>query len=127
MFCILKGSESLGHGKVIDQAGTNCIVEFFYSPVDAKRDVRTVPVTQIKPRNLGANTRIYYRDEVVGAWLVGRVLQDDGDGVAVRFTDKNDVFLPYENLFVRCKRPIEDPTDYLANCGGPGISDSWIS
>lgn len=115
MFCILKGSESLGHGKVIDQTGTNCVVEFFYSPVDAKRDVRTVPVTQIKPRNLGANTRIYYRDEVVGAWLVGRVLQDDGDGVAVRFTDKNDVFLPYENLFVRCKRPIEDPTDYLAN------------
>lgn len=115
MFCIVKGSEALGHCKVIDQTGTNCIVEYFCSPVEAKRDVRTVPITQIKRRNLGANTRIYYRAEAGGVWLVGRVLQDDGDGVEVRFSDKNDIFLPYENLFVRCKRPIEDPTDYLAN------------
>lgn len=114
MFCIVKGLEQLGPGKLIDLTGTQCLVEYFYSPDEAKRDVRTVPVTQIQRCRLGANTRIYYRDEMTGHWSVGRVRDDNGDGVMVRFADKNDGSCDYADVFVRCKRPIDDPVIYLA-------------
>lgn len=115
MFCIVKGIESLGNAKVIEATGNNWTVEYFDSPAHTLRDVRTIPKTNIIPKKLGANTRVYYRDEATDQWLVGRVLQDMDDGVEVRFSDKNDVFITYEHLFVRCKKPIADPIDYLAN------------
>lgn len=114
MFCIVKGLESLGRGKVIDKTRTTCLVEYFNSPDEAKRDVKTVLVAQIRRSTLGANTRIYYLDESSGLWSVGRVLNDHGGGVEVRFADKNDVLCDYSEVFVRCKRPIDDPVAYLA-------------
>lgn len=114
MFCVVKGIESLGRGKVIEQTGRKCLVEYFYSPDDANCDVRTVPVTDVRRCRLGANTRIYYRDEMTGRWSVGRVIEDNGDGVTVRFSDQNDALCDYAEVFVRCKRPIDDPVAYLA-------------
>ncbi len=115
MFCIVKGIESLGNAKVIEATGNNWTVEYFDSPAHTLRDVRTIPKTSIIPKKLGANTRVYYRDESTDQWIVGRVLQDMGDGVEVRFADKNDVYINYEHLFVRCNKPIADPVDYLVN------------
>lgn len=115
MFCIVKGIESLGRGKIIDQTGKNCLVEYFYSPDETKRDVRNVPITQIRPRRLGTNTRIYYLDVLTGYWLVGRVKEDNGDGIIVRFADQRDASCDYAEVFVRCKRPIDDPVPYLAH------------
>lgn len=114
MFCIVKGLEHLGLGKVIDQTSTECHVEYFYSPDEARRDVRIVSLTQIRRCRLGANTRVYYRDEMTGYWSVGRVRDDNGDGVMVRFADNNDGSCDYADVFVRCKRPIDDPVVYLA-------------
>lgn len=114
MFCIVKGFESLGRAKVLDAIGANWKVEYFDSPAQIV-DIRAVPKAHIVSKKLGANTRVYYRVEATGQWLVGRVLQDMGDGVEVRFSDKQDEFLEYEHLFVRCKKPIADPVDYLAN------------
>jgi ATP-dependent helicase HepA len=115
VFCIVKGIESLGNAKVIEATGNNWTVEYFDSPAHTLRDVRTIPKKSIIPKKLGANTRVYYRDEATEQWLVGRVLEDMGDGVEVRFADQNDVFINYEHLFVRCKKPITDPVDYLVN------------
>ena len=115
MFCIVKGFESLGFAKIIDADGESCKVEYFDSPSQIIRDVRTVQKAHILTKKLGANTRIYYQHAATGQWLVGRVLQDVEDGVEVRFTDKNDVYINYENVFVRCKKPIDDPVDFLAN------------
>lgn len=115
MFCIIKGFESLGRAKVLDANGLSWKVEYFDSPAKKIRDIRDFPKGRIVPKSLGANTRIYYLREATGQWLVGRVLEDMGDGVEVRFTDKNDIFIDYEHLFVRCKKPILDPVDYLAN------------
>lgn len=115
MFCIVKGFESLGRAKVLDAIGENWKVEYFDSPAQIARDVRAVQKARIVSEKLGANTRIYYQHVATGQWLVGRVLQDMGDGVEVRFADKNDVFIDYEHLFVRCKKLITDPVDYLAN------------
>lgn len=115
MFCIVKEKKSLGLAKVIDDAGSNWTVEYFDSPAHTKREVFSIPKAHIDRKKLGANTRVYYRKEATDQWFVGRVLQDMGDGVEVRFSDKKDVFLSYENLFVRCKKPIADPVDYLGN------------
>ncbi|MDD5036813.1 MAG: protein DpdE, partial [Methylococcaceae bacterium] len=114
MFCIVKGLEQLGLGKLVDQRGDECHVEYFYSPDETKRDVRVVSLNQIRQCRLGANTRIYYRDDITGYWSVGRVRDDIGDGVLVRFADKNDGSCDYSDIFVRCKRPIDDPVIYLA-------------
>lgn len=114
MFCVVKGIESLGRGKIVDQTGTKCLVEYFCAPDDSKRDVRNVPTAHIRRCRLGANTRIYYRDEMTQQWSVGRVIEDNGDGITVRFANKNDAFCDYAEVFVRCKRPINDPVAYLA-------------
>lgn len=114
MFCKVKGVESLGAGKVIDQLGSTCLVEYFSSPVKVKREVKRVPVSNILRYRLGANTRIYYLDSITGHWLVGRVIEDTGDGVTVRFPDRMDASCDYADVFVRCKRAIDDPVAYLA-------------
>ena len=114
MFCKVKGIESLGAGKVIDQTGSTCLVEYFSSPVEAKREVKCVPIGSILRYRLGANTRVYYLDPMNGHWLVGRVIQDTGDGVTVRFPDHMDASCDYADVFVRRKRAIDDPVAYLA-------------
>ena len=116
MFCVVKGLESLGYGKVIEHLGTKCLVEYFYSPAETKRETRSVSVASIQRRRLGANTRLYYQDELTGRWSVCRALSDEGDSVTVRFADRRDASCDYAEVFVRCKRPIDDPVEYLANC-----------
>jgi ATP-dependent helicase HepA len=115
MFCVVKGFESLGYGKILNAIGENWEVEYFDSPAQIARDIRVVQKTHIVPKNLCVNTRIYYLSAAKGQWIVGRVLEDMGDGVKIRFADKNDVFIYYEDVFVRCKKLISDPVDYLAN------------
>lgn len=114
MFCKVKGVESLGAGKVIDQVGSTWLVEYFSSPVEAKREVKRVPAGSVLRYRLGANTRIYYFDSITGHWRVGRVIEDTGDGVTVRFPNKDDASCDYADVFVRCKREIDDPVAYLA-------------
>jgi len=114
VFCKVKGLESLGAGKVIDQSGSSCLVEYFSSPVEAKREVKRAPVGSILRYRLGANTRIYYLDTMTGHWLVGRVIEDTSYGVTVRFPDRMDASCDYADVFVRCKRAIDDPVAYLA-------------
>ncbi len=115
MFCKIKGEESRGLAKIIDPDGTHLLVEYFYGPTTSARETVRVHKSFVLRKNLGANTRIYYHDQISGLWSVGRVIQDNGNDVEVRFANKNDVILKYDHLFVRCNRPIEDPTEYLAN------------
>lgn len=115
MFCVVQGLEDLGLGKIIDTSGNTWTVEYFDSPLNLTHEIHHVPKSRVNRKLLGKNTRIYFLHSLTNRWIVGRVLQDNDDGVEVRFTDKKDVFLDYEQVFVRCKRPIADPTDYLAN------------
>lgn len=114
MFCKVKGAESLGAGKVIDQAGGTCLVAYFSSPVEIQRETKRVPIASALRYRLSTNTRIYYLDPRTGDWSVGRVIEDTGDGVTIRFPDKMDASCDYADVFVRCKRSIDDPVAYLA-------------
>jgi ATP-dependent helicase HepA len=114
LFCTIKGLEHLGWGKLIDTTGENCTVEYFDSPAHALKKTHSIPRMRVTPSKLGSNTRIYYQDNATRQWLVGRVLRDVGDGVEVRYKGVDSHF-EYQDVFVRCKKPIEDPVDYLAN------------
>lgn len=72
-----------------------------------------VPFSSIKPKRLGRNTRIFTYDELSDQWRIGRVREDDGEGVEVRLADKVDVYLDYDQVFVRWKHPIQDPVGFL--------------
>lgn len=115
MFCIVKGFEALGLGKIVDATGAKWAIEYFDSPGKTGRQVHLVSKSCIIKKTLGANTRIYYHSVVDDRWLVGRVLDDFADEVFVRFSNKTDVRLSHEEVFVRWKRPISDPVIYLAN------------
>jgi len=115
VFCTAKGFEELGIGKVVEVGDKNWLVEYFDSPAQTTRQIQSILKVRITPKILGANTRIYFFDQGSEQWLVGRVLQDMEDGVEIRFADKHDQFLNYEQLYVRCNKQIEDPVDYLAN------------
>lgn len=115
MFCIAKGYESKGIGKVLSLDQETCTIEYFDTPNSKERETLTLPKNTVLRKRLEPNTRIYYFHNVSEEWLVGRVLQDNDVGVEVRFADKQDLSLNYDSLFVRCKKPIEDPVDFLAN------------
>ena len=114
MFCIVKGLEALGFGKVISAVGSTWKVEYFDGPSSNGRVTRTVSKSKIVRRTLGPNTRIYHHDESTNQWTVGRVLQDDEDGAEIRFANRTDVFLHHENMFVRWAKPIDDPVQFLS-------------
>ena len=115
MFCIVKGFEALGLGKIVDDAGNNWAVEYFDSPGKFGREVHHVTKSRVIAKSLGANTRIYYFSNANDRWLVGRVLDDFNEEVYVRFANKTDVKLRHDDLFVRWKKPITDPLVFLVN------------
>ena len=118
MFCIAKGYESEGIGKVLELNAHSCKIEYFDTPNCRDRATMTLPKSTVFKKTLEPNTRIYYFHNISDEWLVGRVLQDNGDGVEVRFSDKKDIVLNYESLFVRCKKPIERPKEICEICVG---------
>lgn len=115
MFCLIRGGERDGFGKIVKTDATKCVVEYFDSPSRDGRRIQEVHKTAVVPKKLGRNTRVYAYDELDNRWRVGRVIEDDGEGLFVRFAHKEDAFLSYENAFVRWKKPIQNPVVYLAN------------
>jgi len=115
MFCWISSAEKDGLGKIVQLQGSKGVVEYFDSPANGVRHRVSVPVSSIRRKRLGRNTRVFIFDEVSNQWTIGRVRDDDGEGVEVRLAHKHDVYLPYDRVFVRWKRPIEDPVGFLGN------------
>lgn len=115
MFCSVSSAEMDGLGKIVHLEGSRGIVEYFDSPTAEVRHRISVPVKTIRQKRLGRNTRVFTFDEISNQWRIGRVREDDGEGVEVRLAHKEDVYLPYERVFVRWKRPIQDPVGFLGN------------
>lgn len=115
MFCWISNSEKDGLGKVVHVDGAKGTVEYFDSPSSEIRHRISVPVSSIRRKRLGPNTRVFTYDEIADQWSIGRVRNDDGEGVEVRLAHKQDIYLPYERVFVRWKRPIKDPVSFLGN------------
>lgn len=114
MFCLIEGHGSDGLGKLLETVGNVCTIEYFDSPAQDGRVRRQVSKSSVFPRRLGRNTRVYVISELDNRWRVARVTEDDGEGLYVRFTHKEDGYVNYPDVFVRWKHPIDNPVVYLA-------------
>lgn len=56
VFCFVKGFESLGRAKILDTVGVKWKVEYFDSPAQIVRDVRSVLKVEVVYKKLEANT-----------------------------------------------------------------------
>ena len=115
MFCRINNQEKLGLGKIIQVKDSNGVIEYFDSPTNVVGQRISAPISTINRRRLGRNTRVFIYDEISNQWRIGRVRDDDGEGVEVRLAHKQDVYLSYDKVFVRWKRPIDDPVEFLGN------------
>ena len=115
MFCTVKGLKDLGIAKLLDEDSQNASIEFFDSPAEGGRITRTVARADVHRLTLGANTRVYYYDPHETCWQVGRVLDDGDDSALIRFAHKSDREISHDDLFVRWRRPICDPTAFLSH------------
>jgi ATP-dependent helicase HepA len=105
---------SLGIGKQIDRIGSLCAIEYFDSPT-SELVVHKIESELIERVTLAEQTRVYHFDEALGAWEIGRLLDDHGDSQLVQFPNGKVKHLKTAAAFVRWARPIEDPTQFLAN------------
>lgn len=113
MFCVVKGHEHDGLGKVVN-TGAECVVQYFDSPAEDGVTTRSVLKSAIVSKRLGRNTRVFVYRELDNRWRVGRVQEDDGSGLYIRFSHKEDSYVSYAEAFVRWKRPIANPAQFLA-------------
>ena len=114
MFVRARGVEgaALGIGKLVDCVGSRCSVEYFDAPT-AEPVIRQIESNQIEAVSLPEQTRVYHFNETVGAWEIGRLLDDHGDSQLIRFPNGAIKHLKFTDIFVRWARPIADPTPFL--------------
>lgn len=114
MFCIVTSAKKDGFAKFIREEEDFAVVDYFdYPSLTVGCIRRTVSISDVVPTRLGRNTRVHIFDEVRNEWRIGRVREDDGEGVEVRLADKEDHYVTYDRVFVRWKRPIKDPVVFL--------------
>lgn len=114
MFVRARGqSASLGIGKIISRSGQRCSVEFFNAPF-SELTIVGFDESEIEVIRLPEQTRIYHFDDGIGAWEIGRLLDDQGDRQFIKFPNGVSRHLTVSDVFVRSGRPILDPTPFLA-------------
>jgi ATP-dependent helicase HepA len=114
MFCIVIGLEDYGIGKLVKEDGKTCFISFFISPTDAEIVIET-SLKKIKQKSLHPQTRVYWKNPETDIWQVGRVIVADIQSTEIQFPQRDKKILSTKELFVRCKKIINDPTPYLAN------------
>lgn len=115
MFVRALGGEhaSLGIGKQVLRRGDNCTIEYFDAPF-TKGIFHTFSASEVELVTLPEQTRVYHFDTSIGAWEIGRLLDDQGSQQYVRFPNGRDRLLPVHEVFIRWARPIADPTPFLS-------------
>lgn len=108
-------ARGLGVGKVIELSGHNVTVAYFDVPSDAPALQINAPLTLVRVVSLPEQTRVFRRDDETGRWQVGRIADGVGAKCLVAFPNKVNVNVPREELYVRWRKPIKNPTEFLVN------------
>jgi ATP-dependent helicase HepA len=111
---VLRGEHApLGIGKEIYRRGDLRTVEFFEAPWSSTVSVE-ISAANLEPAALPEQTRIYHYNASLGAWEIGRLLDDHGTHQYCKFPNGSDRWLSVADVNVRWNRPIVDPTAFLA-------------
>jgi ATP-dependent helicase HepA len=102
-----------GPAKIISKSESCATVSWFSSP-HTDPFVKDFPHNQLKPIILDRQTRVYWLDRSADIWRVGRILDADDVSAHVRFANHDDRILSVGELEVRWNKPIEDPSQFLA-------------
>lgn len=115
MFVIAVSGEarSWGVGKLLNQNGADCTVEYFDTPM-AEPILRECLATDLRSVSLPAQSRVFVYNSMISAWEIGRILDDHGDTQLVKFPKGATRHLRVSEVFARWDRPISDPTGFLA-------------
>lgn len=101
-----------GVGKLVERKGDVCVVEYFDAPIATPQRFH-VETASVGLFTLPGQTRVYHFDQALGAWEIGRLLDDHGDTQLVRFPNGVTKHLDVASIFVRWALPIDDPTPFL--------------
>lgn len=114
VFCTSKEKKDWGIGKLLGINGEMARVEYFIAPTIAN-EVFDVNRSSLEISIIFKNRRIYWNDPDTALWRVGRlIMEEEGDNFDVQFPNNDRRNLGVEEIFVRCSKPIDDPTPYLA-------------
>jgi ATP-dependent helicase HepA len=113
---VISRDNRLGIGKLVSRDGDTGVVEYFRSPTESEPFHLNVPFANLRKYTLFSQTRVYFQDQINFSWQIGRVLDYHSDeGVYLIGLPNDDRrLIPSDLLKVRCKLPIDDPTDHLA-------------
>jgi ATP-dependent helicase HepA len=109
-----ESGRTLGIGKVTELAGNRATVAYFDVPGEAAPFRIEAQVSALRAVPLPEQTRVFRRDEMTGRWQVGRIADGEGPICLVAFPNQQAVNVPRTELQVRWRKPIADPTEFLA-------------
>jgi ATP-dependent helicase HepA len=108
-----QAARDLGIGKVAALSNGFATVAYFDVPDEEPASLINVPIADVRVVSLPEQTRVFRRDSESGRWQVGRIADGDGPICLVAFPNKLIVNVPREDLQVRWRKPIANPTEFL--------------
>lgn len=108
-----QATRDLGIGKVAELSGGIATVAYFDVPGEKPASQINVPVADVRLVSLPEQTRVFRRHEESGRWQVGRIVDGDGPTCLVAFPNRVIVNVPREDLQVRWRKPVANPTEFL--------------
>ncbi len=111
-FVVIRGESEaarLGIGKLESNSRGTAQVAFFHGPANEPVIVQA-RAADVELAAIPEQTRAYWLDPRSGAWRVGRVTDDAEERVLVRFPNREDHFLSVDDVYVRWRKPIDDPS-----------------
>jgi len=104
---------NLGVGKVLSISTSEVLVEYFVSI--GEQIQKTLSLNSLEKIILQRHTRCYIWSEEYEVWQTGRIAnwRDDDRRYEVHLPNKGVYYAAEAEVYVRCDRPIEDPTEVL--------------
>lgn len=112
--CLVEYPGRAGIGRIGAEDGRQVRVDYFESVALPIAESVWVPVAECCPVALLLQTRVFWSDEITGAWRAGRVVGGDKSGYFVRPPNSEIDYLVQEaDIRVRWDRPVSSPVDVL--------------
>ncbi|MEI6502838.1 MAG: hypothetical protein WCP21_17650, partial [Armatimonadota bacterium] len=108
-------ANDLGIGKLIRLDGPTGIVEYFDMPDDTGLHEQELSLATLKKVGLEPHTRVFLKNEGLPSWTIGTLVWHIKSNARVILPGPHEENVPASRIYVRCNRPICDPTVLLAN------------